>query len=291
MNNTVKSLYDGLDTRDQLNRRHSAFDTSIDVRNSETGEYIFKGLRNKVILPGSGLIAHKLFDIFNSDDTAKPEEEITVSYDKAMASIMKYTGSETAHDEEDTVANANNHKVLLFCCGTDGCNGESFTVNPVSYKMWTKPEALVPFRCSTDDIDSSLRDTYFGRCEQTIGSKNYKTYYFKKFDQAPVLKQQYVNGDEITSYDYSDATEQEVETFVELSLKITKEDIREYFIATTGIEGAKINTISLCSAYPVKGSDGYTYYKDIRPLTKLNFPSESLIDTSKGIDIIYHIYM
>jgi hypothetical protein len=38
------------------------------------------------------------------------------------------------------------------------------------------------------------------------------------------------------------------------------------------------------------GSDGFVYYTDVRPVTKFNFPNESLISTSKGIDITYYTY-
>ena len=75
-----------------------------------------------------------------------------------------------------------------------------------------------------------------------------------------------------------------------MTLKVTKEDIRDYFIATTGIDSAKINSVSLCYCWP-KEVNGALYFNDIRPLTKLNIPNEPMIDITKGIDIIYHIHM
>ena len=36
--------------------------------------------------------------------------------------------------------------------------------------------------------------------------------------------------------------------------------------------------------------EGNTYYQDIRPVTRLNFPNESLIDLRKSISIAYSIY-
>ena len=74
-----------------------------------------------------------------------------------------------------------------------------------------------------------------------------------------------------------------------LRLKVTKEDCRDFFVATTGINDARVNTISLLTAWS-KEIGGVKYYQDIRPLTKLNFPNEPLIDLTKGLDIIYHIY-
>ena len=74
-----------------------------------------------------------------------------------------------------------------------------------------------------------------------------------------------------------------------MSLRITKEDFRDYFKATTGINDAKVNSLSLCTAWYTEDG-GYKYYQDIRPFTQLNIPNESLIDLTKGIDITYHIY-
>jgi len=81
----------------------------------------------------------------------------------------------------------------------------------------------------------------------------------------------------------------EVEAFVELNMKVTKEDCRDFFIATAGIEAARINQLSLCSAYYTV-ADGIKYFQNIRPVTQLNIPNESLIDLTKGLDITYHIY-
>jgi hypothetical protein len=79
------------------------------------------------------------------------------------------------------------------------------------------------------------------------------------------------------------------ETYVELILKITKEDCREFFNVTTGSNTARINCIQLLTGW-AKTIDGVKYYQDIRPLTKLHFPLESLIDITKSIKIVYHLY-
>ena len=121
--------------------------------------------------------------------------------------------------------------------------------------------------------------------EETKPSKTY----FKSFESEPVFKQQYVDGVPIDENIYTTNRKEEVESYVEILLQITKEDCRDFYSATTGINDAKINTISLCTAWK-KEVDGKICYQDIRPLTKYNFPTELLIDTTKGIDIIYHIY-
>ena len=73
-------------------------------------------------------------------------------------------------------------------------------------------------------------------------------------------------------------------------MPITKDDCRDFFISNQGINASKINTISLCTAFPTV-SNGNVYYQGIRPLTRLNFPNESLIDLTKGIQNIYLLVM
>lgn len=280
--NRLMALYDGLEAKDKLD--FTAFNTSIDIRNLETGEMIFKGLKNKVIIPGSGLIARKLFDIGTP--------EVTPSYNEAFGPAMHTPGTDEAPTSIDpkTTATANEHKVLLFCCGIDGCGSENSQVYPVDYRKWINPSDMIPFRyqLGSNDISDELRETYFGRTE--INDGEYLAYYFKRFEGSPVIVQQYIDGTPISPDVYDSVKAESAETYVELNLKITKEDIRDYFIATVGIDEARINSISLCSAYPVE-EDGYMYFKDIRPLTKLHIPNEQLIDVTKGIEIIYHIYM
>lgn len=285
--NKLVALYDGFDTKEKV--EYTAFNTSIDIKNLETGEIIFKGLKNKVIIPGSGLIARKLFDLNNP--------EITPSYNEAFGSSM-YTPSTDSYPtikDPKTIATKDEHKILLFCCGIDGCGSENSQVYPVDYRKWLNPTDMIPFRyqLGSNDISDELRDTYFGRTE--INGGEFIAYYFKRFEGTPVLVQQYIDGTPINNSVYDSTKAESAETYVELNLKITKEDIRDYFISTVGIDEARINTISLCSAYPVEetNSDGttYMYFKDIRPLTKLNIPNEQLIDVTKGIEIIYHIYM
>ena len=278
------ALYDGLKANDIASlSSKTAFNTSIDIRNLETGEIVFKGLKNKVIIPGSGFIARKLFDITT--------EEVTPSYNEIFGEAMYTPAVDTVPTSFDvgTTATKDNHKVLLFCCGIDGCGSENSQVYPVDYTKWIDPTNLIPFRyqLASNDISDDLRETYFGR---TNINDEYLAYYFKRFEGLPVLVQQYIDGTPITGEIYDSVKQEDAETYVELSLKITKEDIRDYFVATVGIDEAKINSISLCTGYPVE-EDGFVYYKEIRPITKLNIPNEPLIDVTKGIEIIYHIYM
>lgn len=245
--------------------------TDIIIKVAGTDKVLFRG-HNKVILPGSYYTASKHFNI-------NPPIKLP-SYNTALG----LDGIQALTDAEERGA-----LVVLFAVGIDGCGPENSQVFDVDYTKWIKPESLVPFRYVYDDNDLSdtLREKYFGR-KKIIGTDK-TAYYFKAFETQPTMHMQYVDGTPVDENIFISDNTTEVETYVELNLSITKEDCREFFDSTTGINDAKVNTISLLTAVP-KVINGYTYYQGIRPLTKLNFPNESLIDETKGIDITYHIY-
>ena len=255
-----------------LHKSSTAYNRGVvDFIDETTNEIIFQA-RNKVILPGAAFTARKHFKL----DT----EEITPSYNDALG--LDNTVHETAPSEDA-------EKVFLFSVGVDGGGREPSQVYPVNYGKWTAPGDLVPFRYvpETEDLIDDLRDSYFGR--KTYSAQKRIAYYFKAFDIEPTLHQQFVDGTPIDSNIYDSEKEDEIETYVELILKITKEDCRDFFRATTGPNTARINCIQLLTGWK-KTVDGKDYYQDIRPLTKLHFPLESLIDVTKSIKIIYHLY-
>lgn len=279
-------LKDKLNIKDELvERKHHRFgDTEIEFRIPGTNEVIWRG-KNKLVLGGAGFLANLMFNL--SSDW----KEVTPSYNAEIGGL-----DNTVTAKPDTAVD----KAYLFCVGTCGCGHENSQVFDVNYAEWIPPFTsydaanrdkgyLVPFRYPLlkDDLSATLRQSYFGRkdCGDRIA------YYFKAFENSnPAFIQQYIDGTPITSTVYNNKTDKEVESFVELRLSITKDDCREWFVATTGINECKINTLSICYAWKYKGDDGFDYYQDIRPVTRLNFPNEALIDLSKGLDIIYHIY-
>lgn len=245
--------------------------TKIQFHNPDNGELIWEG-ENKVIQPGGGLIARRLFDV--------PNTITTPSYNTVL-------------NLENTVyaEPSSKNMIYLFCVGTDGCGRENSQVFEVDYRRWIYPESMVPFQYLqlNKDLTPNLRKLYFGR--KKIG--NFFAYYFKGFDNNPILDEQWVDGTPIsnTMYDLAQSNLVEIETVVTLKMSITKDDCRDFFINNSGttINDARINTISLCTAW-AKDIDGEIFYQDIRPVTKLNFPNEPLIDLRKGINITYQVY-
>lgn len=247
--------------------------TDIQIFNSDTGELIFRG-SNKIILPGAGFTARAHFEL---DPATGGGTEVTPNYNTALGLDSTVSGASSTDIQ----------KCFLFSVGTDGCGIENSQVYSESYAHWCPPASLVPFKyqLKNNDLTDALRTEYFGRKETT----DRFVYYFKAFDAPPVLIQQFTDGTSIDSNVYDTTKTEDVESYVEILLKITKDDCKDFFINTTGINSARINTISLLTGW-AQTINGYTYYQDIRPLTKLNIPNEPLIDMNKGIDIVYHIY-
>jgi len=241
--------------------------TSILIKVPGTDIVLFKG-HNKVILPGAGFTARAHFDI--------PRDEITPSYNQALS--LENTVNEVPSSKE---------KVYLFCVGNDGCGKENSDVYKVNYGKWIFPESLIPFRYPllAEDLTGAMRDVYFGR--KVDGDR--VAYYFKAFESVPTFSQKYTDGTVIDENVYESEKTDEIESFISVGLKVEPEDCREWYKNTTGINDAKVNTFSLCTAW-AKTIDGQIYYQDIRPLTKYNIPNESLIEISKGIQIEYHLY-
>lgn len=245
----------------------------VTILDSETKFVKFKGF-NKVIVSGSAFTASKHFNI-------KPKV-FTPSYNTVLGL------DHTVPDDFEGEGIRKEEQVFLFAVGTSGCGDEPNQVFDVDYTKWIQPEDLVPFRWQNknNDLGTYMRDKYFGRKTESDGSVKY---YFKAFEAPPEIKQEYADGTPIDENIYLSDRKDEVSTYVELNLKITKDDCRDFFLKTTGIKDARVNAISILTAYKVE-YEGFTYYQNIRPLTLIHFPSELLVDISKGIDVIYQIF-
>lgn len=269
MDNKKLNVYDN----QEFNDRHFFKKTNVVIKVEGTDEVVFRG-HNKVIISGSAFGAEKFFNI---NPTA-----LTPSYN----TVLGLEGTVSEPFQESGIRR--DELVYLFAVGIGGCGQENSQVYDVNYTKWIDPATeLVPFRyqLETNDISPELREKYFGR--RAVNGRI--IYYFKGFENEPVLKQQYIDGTPIDENIYASTRTDEVETFVELKLNVSRYDCRDFFASTVGINEARINTLSLLTAWK-KEIDGYTYYQDIRPLTKINFPNESLIDPGKGLDITYQLF-
>ena len=259
---------------------------------------------NKVVISGSMLTACALFD---KDPWVDME-----SYNVALG-LENAKERATFNSIPDFNGKKQKSNILLFCGGASlnpdipaGCGSENSQVYDVNYAGRIHPSNLVPFRyvnpspnelnVDQSDLDPEMRDKYVGRkVDSTTGRI---AYYFKTFENEGTGICRFLEESGTTT-DISDSSEiynattiKNAETFIELNLQITKEDFRDYFRANNAnsLSLAHINCISLCSAWR-EIIDGHTVYQDITPVTQLNIPNESLVDTSKGIDITYQIFL
>lgn len=274
MSKIIKIFNEGISYKDRMDMRqpfakgHAIFHVIKGTEESIFEEY------NKVIVPGSAFTAMKHFKDL-------PISMKTQTYNTALGldNITSITDQEERLDQY----------VYLFALGISGCGPENSQVYDVDYTKWIAPEDLVPFKyqLTANDLSDADREKYFGR--KAIPASDRIAYYFKSFETDPVFRQQYIDGTPIDENIYISDNQLDVQSYVELKLSVTTRDCRDYFVATTGINDARINTISLLTAIP-KEINGYTVYQNIRPLTKLNFPNISLIDEDTAVDITYQIF-
>lgn len=301
------------------------------LKETGSGKVLFRG-KNKVLVSGSEFNALKDFsftDLHQFDEETTFLDSIP-SYDTALSNngypldipsdkkFISYDGIFSIFNGSDSIAGVDKvyeyltRRICLFCVGIDGCGIENSRVFRVDNTKWIAPwgyanydpgtgitdtsvtNCLIPFkvRSSSYDLTNDERNIYFGRA-----TKNDQIYYFfKTFDSTPELIRQY--ADNSTSLDkvddvWADKRRSDGEVVVKLQMSIDSSDCREYFQNLTGINTARINTISLCTAVPYRDGTASTdkiYYQDIRPFTKFNFPNESLINAAKGISITYYLY-
>ena len=245
--------------------------TRIFVRNLDTGEV--KEFHNKTLISGAQWTAGMQWGL---DDIIKFH---TYNQDMELDSPV----------ESDIVKTDSKRKICLFCCGTGGCGVEASQVYDVDYTKRIQPAKMIPFRYQPidNDLAPSMRERYFGR--KTVNNEYY-AYYFKTPETTAQMYAQYIDGTPIDANVFNSSNRTEAEFYVQTILLITKDDCRDFFINTTGINTALVNQFSLCQAWKVTDKDGNTWYQDILPVTQFNMNNEPLIDLSKGIEITYQTY-
>ena len=243
------------------------------IQDKKTGEVAFKGC-NRTMISGSEFLAYHVFRLKNFTFTT-PTYNTQIGLEHTVASSKNDLGA--------------NYLTQLFCVGTSGCNRASAIWYPVSNKKWIAPLDLVPFQYVpyNKDLTALQRETYFGRYYDT--QAQFYAYYFKKFDSDPVFKKQYEDGTPWNAAIYDDNSAANAQMSVTTTMTVTKDDCRDFFINTTGINDGRFNCLSLCLAW-ADVYNGYTYFQDIRPMTRINFPNKFLNDLTSEWLITYHIY-
>lgn len=259
--------------------------TRVVFRNHNTGE-ILGEYQNKVTITGSQMNACAMFGL------------------EPIVNFPTYNSDMKLDNSSDPEQEPKNHPlVCLFCVGDTGCGSLPKDVFVSKYTDRIKPgpanpmsaadfdtSMIMPFRYvdAGADLSDDLRKYYFGR--KTFDRLGKIGYYFKSFDTEPQLHLRYADGTQITNDMYNTESNQEAECYIEMRLRITNLDFRDYFENVLGWDKARISSLSLCTAWYDEEIDGYRYYQDITPYTILFFSYQWLVDDTISIDIEYQIY-
>ena len=313
----IRYLKDNYRPNDKYEKINGLFipkrgDSKVEFFNDATGERIWEPLHNKTVVAGSALTAMKLFDLDRNALDKTPTYDNTLNLlekpNNGAYPVKKVYNSNKV--EVGSVADETQRKIIGFCLGQGGAGLDISDVFDVKYCSWIAPDDLVPFRYPLVSADTVDEEMYKGKKQISLSNgQERNAYYFKTFSNSPQLEQIYQSNigtfsdsiDAATVYSNT-ASADLARSYVECHLKITKDDCREFFIAHKGLENAKINQISLVSAwtktvtvtkYNSSGnsvSKNVEYFQDIRPFSLLNIPNEILSDLEKSISIIYTLY-
>lgn len=228
---------------------------------------------NQIVIGGALFILEKVFGV---------EPNLYVDY---LNNIMGI-----ATDDMSTDLYADTH-VCLFGVGVGGCGDSIRSVKDVNF-VEREIFEMVPFRITDEDLNPSEQKKYFFKME-----KDNKThYYLKTFEQQPVIKalwkdsdDQDEDGSEVEGGVHESTRTEPIETFVEMILKISKKDVRDYFELYGDIEQCRINSIGLFTGAKRTLADGTTDYQQVKLFSKLNIPNE-MLTLKKDLTIVYRIY-
>lgn len=207
------------------------------------------------------------------------------------------------------------HLVQLFGVGVTGTAENNITVHKVGYRETeidmdvSTPDGdlngtMYPFRYTESELTPTEKQKYFGK---RIDSETGKTaYYLKRFEAFPEIKHIWKTSDidgnleddveiEVTNdtvWDFS--RDDAVQSFVEIHLRITSKDLKEFFSDKLDQpEACRFNCIALYNGRYTEDNktadEQFGDYTNVKLFSKLNIPTEPL-SLQKDLEIIYRIY-
>lgn len=198
--------------------------------------------------------------------------------------------------------------VQLFGLGITGTAENDITVYPVDYREnsinlnrvttdgLTLHGTMVPFRYTMSELSDAEKLQYFGKKTDSVSGE--VAYYLKKFDTDPIIKHIWKTGEDVENESLVSSSDvwssnvgvNAVESFTECVLRVTKKDVKEWFISLGQEDRTRFNTIALFTAQYVPNADGSIGdYRNIRLFSKLNIPVEYL-SLTKDLNLIYRVY-
>ena len=272
---------------------------------STIGETIFN---QHNIVPIGG-VSYVMENIFGINET---QIEVPTLYEETGIGISNSTPPTETYITPDGVKSIiyrYGNFVQLFGVGITGTAENDVTIYKPDYREkainlskvnsdgLTVTGTILPFRYTEEMLNSNERKQYFGKKTDAEGITGY---YLKKFESEPVIKHIWKTGEDVedeTLVSPSDVWTNTsgmnaVESFTEIYLKISKKDIKEWFISLEQEDRTRINTIALFTGEFVKDENDptdYGDYRDVKLFSKLCINPEYL-NLNKDLNIIYRVY-
>lgn len=283
-------LKDSLDSRDMLRFEEApskkVFRTEIiggyDLDENPTGkstlgETLFE-TENQIVIGGALFTLEKLFGV-----------NATLQID-TLNTIMNIA---TTGAPITDVPYPKDNIVCLFGVGIGGSGDTIASTHDVKFHEREIVD-MIPFRVTADALSSSDATKYWFKKASTIDPT--KTQYFlKTFESTPTIKALWKDaegdedGTEVENGVHNTSRTEPIETFVEIILKISKKDCREFFELNGNVDKTRINSIALFTGVKSTLADSSQDFKQVKMFSKLNINNEMLV-LAKDLTIIYRIY-
>lgn len=274
----VKVLSDSLMAKDRKVKTliMAGYDLYTDQNGiSRLGEQVIRPQHNKIVVGGAIQLLAALFGATS---------DLNISTLNSLMGI-----GENVVAPEGTLP-----QVALFNIGLGGC-GSSYSDDMPALDQTNIVPKMIPFRIvdSLEDIEDPTKYWFAKQLE------NGKTaYYLKKFESTPkihtLLKDadsSDADGTEISGNPADYDRKEGMESFVEVILRITSKDLREYFEIYDNPQYPRFNSIGLCLGKLGTIPDtGAQEYKDVIQFSVLNFSNE-MLHFDKDLSIIYRVYV
>ena len=281
----MKNLKDNQSLRDELLingkkvteklRTGKGFRTSISAYD-DYGNTLFEGGSNQTVLGGALFTILKIAGVKLNWDVATFNE------------ITGINNSDLALTEEDY----HNTYISLFGCGIGGAGEVPGTIKTVKFQQ-REMDNMIPFRITDEPLNEIDEKRYWLREPLSEG---YTAYYLKSIENkaVKVLWRDGANNEEGSSVPpnvHQSTRKAPIECFIDLRLRVDKNDFREYFNITGNIENAYINQLGLWTGIKKMNTvTGKEDYVNTTMFSLYNFKNEEL-HLDKGINFSYKIYI
>ena len=244
---------------------------------STIGEQIVFEDDNEIVQGGSIFALEKIFNTPSS---------LQVAYLNDIMGIGQSGAQITERFPKSTA-------ICLWNVGIGGC-GDAYTdVTPILQQQRVIP-GMIPFRVVDEPFQEGTEEyEKYWFMKQTEDGKY--AYYMKTFESEPVIRALWKDADDdedgspVVDTDYNSTKTTPIETFAQVTLKLTKYDLREYFELYDNIEYARFNTMGLCTGIKSTLVDGQEEYKQVMQVSGLAFSNE-MLHMNKELNIIYRVY-